>query len=437
MADDADDKAYKKRVGKRARRIREMYGFTYKDVEGIIDQPTLARLEAGKRIPRRPIMAQLAAKYGMTAEQILGDAEVRSMLLASIEGNPKPLAFGDAKIDELFVAVGSPSDSLEIAVRYHATPFQYPELIAPLRNELIEHARREAEATGAMFWDGPTARLLGYTDGTSDSGLGYERRRLIVDAGPLSWFEFIVCNTFLDRHGLLANGSTIRKEYGKLEKLVTQPHDLAWYGLGNILQVAMTPITTDGHAIITRTRAGIIPATRGKLTCGVAENTQRWLDEAAPDDKWQAVHDIVGFSDLPPEGKRRDYQPRAISPYLTSLRGLKEELGFNPAELGNVHERVKFLSLVWDLVLFHSILIGVIELPFDRLAAERRILASLGKDHSEWSDIDFLALSPNSPTTIAKIADTTDWDVGGLASVVMAIQYWERQSTNHRWEGPA
>ena len=422
-----DEEAYKERVGLRARRFRLAKGWTQEEVAHAIKstQPKVANLENGKHLPKGRFMRDLATLFKVPIEAITADPEIRSLFPATVSGNKKALGFCGITVDQVYIAVGSASDTLDISVRYADVPFRYPDRIARVKERLETIAARHAEVTGAMHWDGPTARLLKYRDATADTAAAYERRKLVIDAGPLSWFEFLVCNTFLDTPGLFSGGTTIRDNYTDLQKLVRRPDDLSWYELGNILQVAMTPITTDGYGIITRSRAGIVPATAGKLTSGVAENAQRWLDECAPDDKWEPIHPFLRFAELPPEGKRRDYQPRAISPYVTGLRGLKEELSVLRKDLGDPRRSVKFLCLAWDLVLFHSILVGVIELPFDRSRAERLINEQRGKDHSEWSDLHFLRLDFGDDQTIAKIVDTTDWDVGGLASFVTAVQYWE------------
>jgi hypothetical protein len=88
-------------------------------------------------------------------------------------------------------------------------------------------------------------------------------------------------------------------------------------------------------------------------------------------------------------------------------------------------DRFKFLGVTADLEFFHPVLVGVIELPFTRDETAKLIRQHRGKDHSEGLACQFVRLSSGDNETLELIKDPSDWVLGGLAAVMMALRYWE------------
>jgi hypothetical protein len=181
--------------------------------------------------------------------------------------------------------------------------------------------------------------------------------------GPVSWEEYTVLNTNLDHK--LASGQTIRQRYAVESCVYDNDRDFRWCGLSNILAVALIPITNDGYGLVQVRNPRGVSTEGNRYTSGIAENIHRYLDEADAHSPLQRINALAIPSELATNGRvdenYRLTEGHTLSPYLTAVRGLWEEVSEALAKEVPT-SAFKFLNVTYELTTFHPMLVGIVEL---------------------------------------------------------------------------
>jgi transcriptional regulator with XRE-family HTH domain len=427
---------YRAEVGARIRRYRNAKGLSMSRLAQLVGapQPRISEYERGVHLPSEPMVRAIANALGVLPAAILTDPTTRAALARDFASNPKPIRLGDICLDKVYAITGDDETPLDISVEYTHAPLKLHPKVAPVFSKLNDRARKLQK--GAAYWNGPCARLVQIGEETSRQvATGAEQRGIVLRLAAVSWFEFKVLNSFLDERKVFPDepGTTMRSLLANEEMLYNHPHDFTWCSFANTLTICIIPITTDGYGIIQR-RSGSVSFHPRLLTTGIAENMHRWLDEAPRHDLWHRINPLMAAAqtaDIVDAG----YRPAAgnvPSPFLTALRGFAEELAPLQTVVESGRERLKFLNLIFDLEVFHSDLVGIIELPYARDEMLRLIEEHRGRDHSEALNFQFLALQRDDKATLETISATGDWVFNGLAAAITAIKYWEAKSKGRR-----
>ena len=223
------------------------------------------------------------------------------------------------------------------------------------------------------------------------------------------------------------NRKTVRANYADENKLFDSHGNFAWCLLSNILPVALIPITRDGYGLVGRRSKRGSSASKGRLTSGVAENIQRYLDEAKPDKLEYAVNKYLHPSDTARKEIDNNYQPRpgnVLSPILTAKRGIHEEVSTETARKIDF-DQIKFLNIVWEMEQFHPTLCAVALLDYSLEQLMEEIRTYPGADHMEIIAWQPLRLSSQDKETLRVLEDWQAWAAGGLAAAITAVRYWE------------
>ena len=339
--------------------------------------------------------------------------------------NPCPYATGSYRFWRVFRMCGEYTTPLHMATAYTHTHIDLPEeLKGGLFDEVVDRARERARLSGARFYDGPNTRLVGFDENRSAHfGPAEERRVITLHLAPVSWFEFTVCNVYMDEI-TLPGGQTIRDRYADQQRLFSNPSDLRWCQLGCVFDVAMIPITTDGFGAVqlrSRTSNSVM---QNRYTSGVAECIHRFKDEAPPDNLECRLHPLRQEYDELKNEDAREYRPVGLSPLLTAQRGVHEEFSLELAERLPL-SAYKFLNVCWSFNQFLPTLIGVVETGMSREDLELCIAQSPGIDEENivfrYLPLDHKALDTK------ELLDNADerWVIEGLASFVTAINYYQ------------
>lgn len=389
--------------------------------------------------PRPTQIARMAEALDVDPRAITFDPDIGVARFPKITENTKPIRIGDVRLDNQFLMMGVATETLDVAIEYLHQPLELDRYVRTAYPRMLAVAKANAEAKGTLFFDGPNTRLLRITQGGSrQMEDGSERRGIVLKMGPVSWYEFTVLNTFLDDdtgpdgRGWLKNTPkmTFRKKFAHTEKLFESQTDLRWCKLSNILTVNLTPITSDGYAVISRRSKEGVSVSGGLYSNGVAENIHRYLDEARyetphiRENKIRTAREVAEKKTVPV-----DYEPeegRAPSPLLTALRGVYEELStdiyFHIKARSNC---VRFLSVVMDLQLFNPHLIGIVDLGLTKAEVERMIETSPGKDHPEAMFFEFHKPTEANKDLMNLMRATEIWVPVGLASLIIAVKHCE------------
>lgn len=192
----------------------------------------------------------------------------------------------------------------EVRCEYDATELKLPEDIEAFKEQLVDKKRKEAEARGAPFYDGPMVRLRDYKIIIEDPNT--EKIRLGLVFQPTSWFTYSATNKSLDEKVLL-------DEFGKVisirEKYVENPLDLNDV-LANPTGVSTTLISEPENRMILVERSMKLSQYPGLY--GVA--AAGFMKRDYTDDKGLHKGDTV------------DGVP---NPFLTIKRELEEEIGID------------------------------------------------------------------------------------------------------------
>jgi hypothetical protein len=423
---------YRAAVGARIRQYRTAKGLSMSRLAQIVGapQPRISEYERGVHLPSEPMVRAIANAIGVLPAMILTDPSTRAAMALDFTSNPKPIRLGDICLNRVYAIAGDDCTPLDISVEYTHAPLKLHPRIAPLFSNLNNRARELQK--GAAYWNGPCVRLLQIGEETSrQMASGSEQRGVVLRLAPVSWFEFQVLNSFLDEQKVFADDprTTIRELLANEQMLYNHPHDFTWCSLANTMPVCLIPITTDGYGIIQR-RSGSVAFHPRLLTTGVAENMHRWLDEAPAHDLWHRVNPLMPAAQTATmvDAGYRPAPGNVPSPFLTALRGFSEELAPLRDVIESGRERLKFLSIIFDLEVFHPDLMGIVELPYTRDEILRLLEEHRGRDHSESLGIQLLALRRDDEATRTTISNVGDWVFNGLAATIGAIKYWEAKT---------
>ena len=380
---------------------------------------------------KRKELAERLRTVGCSSVDLLGDSWLtegdlvvsRPPMRAWV--NPKPVALDDSfTLDSVYRMYGNYTSPIEIASSYTHSQLELPDDIQEVYSFLAGQAKVAASISGAPYFNGPNTRLLRFTDMTrQDSTTGREQNRIALEFGPVSWEQYTVLNTKLGHR--LTSGQTIGERYAIAHVLAANDRDFRWCKLSNIIAVACMPLTSDGYGLVQKRNPKGVSTEGNCYTSGIAENIHRYLDEADPERPFGRLHEWVSPAELATSGdidvNYRPAEGRTVSPYLTAVRGLCEEVSEDlTASVPN--SAFKFLNLMYELKTFHPMLVGVVELGLPLKEVERYIRESPGKDHAEHLKIEAVPLDSRNTTTLAVIHK--EWIAGSLGALIAAIHYW-------------
>lgn len=301
--------------------------------------------------------------------------------------------------------------------------------IEPHWDDIQDHLKARARETGAKYWPGPVVRLTHISfEECGQASTGEEFARLTFNLAPLSWFEFSGLHTMLDDETFVETPHTIRERFCDRQALYANQVDLRWCRLSNMLSVHLIPVTTDGFALVKLRPATGNSVEPNILIAAIDENMHRYNDESVPSDLYQRRNKIADPSDTTIDTW---YPSKSIpSPYLTAARGVDEEMSPKISEaIADSRDRIKFLSVVMDLKMFHPHLLGMVELPFTKDETRRKIADHPGKDvRAEAGAHRYIPLDFDDNTTKQLVADQRNWSAAGLAALVSTEKYLRARS---------
>src|ERR1041385_499064 len=169
----------------------------------------------------------------------------------------------------------------DIRLHYQHEPYSIPPDIRPYAQKRIKELQQRAEREDKIFFDGPCVRLLHWQASPPAKGPGATLERNIVKLflGPVGWFQYEGTNGFIKEE--LHPGAPSPYEYWiGLSKLIND-FDVRHSKLSNIFDNAITIFTQDGK-VGYQERRNRQSAAPGQLSSAVAENTNRYFDEANP-----------------------------------------------------------------------------------------------------------------------------------------------------------
>jgi hypothetical protein len=327
---------------------------------------------------------------------------------------------------------GNHTVPLEINARYTHQPVEIPKRFRPVYDDWLSRERKMALEKGFSLFNGPNTRLIrGTFENTRQDPRGHEQSGIMLELGPVSWFDWTVLNMFLDEPFAPRDPDlTPRAVFADLQRLCDNGSDLRWCRLSNILTVNMTPISSDGYGLIQLRNKRGVSTTGGRLANGVAENIHRYLDEAPSDNLALRQNALQPASSCTVDAS---YASRGVpSPLLAAQRGLWEEISEELywATRENVGA-YKFLNLTMDLEFFNPHLVGVVELGLTRSETEKLVRRSPGKDKARESiAIHYLPLDAKDKETMRVLADQNRWAAIGLACVITGIQYYQSKRSS-------
>jgi transcriptional regulator with XRE-family HTH domain len=344
----------------------------------------------------------------------------------SIGNNPKPLVLDGWEVPFTFVLEGNCTTKLVLNVQYAHTPLALPKSISNNFQRLLKIATERKVKTGTPFFNGPNTRLIGLS--INDSYLhhgGEETKVVTLRLGPVSWFEHVVLNEMIDEPIFDPPLRSLRDRYADPSVVYRSVNDLSVVPFSSILTLMLTPLTTDGCAVINR-RSELVSAYKGALTSGVTENIFRFKDD------WTFRNiDLAVEIPTPPLDKPVTHEYRPVefpSPYLTGMRGLYEELSpWVYSELRG-KDAIDFLCVTFDLWEFHPHLIAVVHLPWSAAELKEIVREYPPHDDYERSETLFVPLDVGA-SQLLDITRNEKWAPGALAAIIAATKYYRHFKT--------
>jgi len=413
---------------KRLRNARVKRGLTQEDLaeRAGINPNTVGRYERNRAVPQGKNLETLARALDIDADDLrLGTASAATPS-AYFDGQQIPAAIDDTVVDGVHMMAGNHTVPIEISARYVNEPLKIPQKFRPVYDEWLARAAKAARDKGYPFFNGPNTRLLRATHETTDQDPGgHERSGIMLELGPVSWYEWTVLNTFINEpFSPHAPEITPGSVFADRQRLYDNGGDLRWCRLSNIMTVNMAPITSDGYGLIQLRSQGGVSTTGGRLANGVAENIHRYLDEAPSNNLTLRQNTLHVARTLEVDAT---YAPRGVpSPLLAAQRGLWEEVSEELywATRENI-AGYKFLNVMMEFQYFNPHIIGVIELGLSRAEVEKLVRRSPGKDRSESIAIHYMPLDAAEAETKKMLADQSRWAAVGLGCMISAIHYWK------------
>ncbi len=304
-----------------------------------------------------------------------------------------------------------------VRVEYEHVPLAIPPELAQARDRTIEAKKKRAEAIGQVFFDGPNTRLLDFRASPVDETSALEVPALTLRLGPVGWYDY----EGLDEAFRETQGDSpplhVYRYYLKLDALI-RDGDVSGSRLSNIMDNAVTIVTEDGHVLYgERSRRVTYP---GGLTCAVAENLNRYLDDADPR-TGQLLNRLPSAADgLPENALDGSYVPRGVpSPFAAARRGLSSEVS---PRLDGLYppSALKVTGLAFGFDILHPSLLFCVFVP----ASRDEILAMRAQEPGDEAYEQVLRSIPadrNSPEA-ARVLNLDNWAEGGKASLVRALE---------------
>lgn len=279
--------------------------------------------------------------------------------------------------------------SNDVRIDYEHVFSDLPPIINESREEVLHKIREYNEANGREFFNGPTIRLHAVNLGIDQDPGGEEKKHPILLFRPTSWFDYVLTNQRLDVP-ISGLGLTLREAYADESRLVNSRR-IDWIPFSNILTCTVVLISRDNYVRITR-RSERVDNSSGVYAASVAENVHRWKDE---------IWDLS--SPWYSQPSRRDsknvdysYKPSGIvSPFLTALRGIREEIGDDVAESVSPDD-IKLISIAWNLSAYQPHMIFKVRSNLPRLELEQIERGSTAPD--DWEATGYwLPFELNAP----------------------------------------
>lgn len=347
------------------------------------------------------------------------EATCRDRLYYHIDGWVSALRLFGAD-DELIPATG-------LQVAYDATPFKIPPELRKTRDDVVQQKLSAASSTGQIYFDGPNTRLLRWRiSPKDDTQVAREANTLEVHLGPVSWYDFEGLNGAFRAQPDAARPEQLYEYYVGLASLL-QNGDVAASRLSNILDNAVSLVTCDGF-VGYQERSHLVSLGGGLLTSSVAENTNRFLDDASPNDPLFLYNRDNELSDAP-----TDYQPKGVPhPLAAVIRGIGSEL--SPELAANLNLANLYITgISFDLHGLHPSLLFAVFLDLSHPEVLDIARKYPGIEHVEGS-LKFIPASLDSGET-RSVLRSADWIPSGQASVIRALEVTRGLARRHRTSG--
>jgi hypothetical protein len=303
-----------------------------------------------------------------------------------------------------------------VELHYQNEPFEYSQLLFAKKEEIIKVKTKNAQDKGAEFFNGPNTRLLKWRATPRDGiKVALEQKSLELTLGPIGWYDYVVLNE-TSKEKLKGAPVEEYEYYIGLSDIISNK-SVGKCRLSNLFDTATTIISSDGF-VAYQQRTSRVSAVPEVLTSAVAENINRFLDDADPGDSKKNFNSVA---DSMADRDRRDesYQPKGVPhPFAAVRRGVGEEL--SPALLPIIGPNaIKLIGLSFDLGTLHPD--ALFALPLDLSKKEILTLCNErpGKD---WLEGKLWFVRPDFKDKETAEALSKDWAPGGKASFVRTIE---------------
>ena len=304
---------------------------------------------------------------------------------------------------------------------YRHEPYVSPLDLLPHRNRILQQKEEEAKKRGALLFNGPNTRLLEWrANPITSSDIATERRTLDLVLGPVGWFDYEGLNEAFREQ--TARGDVLEAclRYVGLEAVV-ENGSVSTCQLSNIVDTGSILLTRDGFFGYQK-RGERVSAVPHSFTTGVAENINRHLDDADPNDS-KKLFNPNPDGPLPDEACSNDYIPRGVPhPFAAVRRGLGEEVSrlLFPSVGPNA---IKLMSVSFDLDVVHPNLLFLIAVDSTVEEVLRVARAQPGRDyfegHLRFVRADAAAFAANADIAAGK------WVPAGKAALFRALELVE------------
>jgi hypothetical protein len=303
----------------------------------------------------------------------------------------------------------------EVDLKYNPEPLKVESRMGEIMDDCIKEAKKHPR-----FFDGPNTRLVHFDKPwpRKEEETHEEKKRVGFTLGPVSWGEYIGLNAWANEH--LSNDAPEEDLLHYLGESLFKDHNLDGCRLSNICGTVTIAVTRDGYlAFALRKEVG---RAQGHYTSAVAENMNRYLDDADPQDSTKLVNPWMSPEKRVAATKQagRDYQCKSCPhPFATVRRGIEEEL--SPSLLEHLsHSAVKLTGLVFEFNHYQPDMLFVACVDLSREKVEQYCAEQKGIDYRE-KDLYFVKPDFTNPDTKAALG-FEKWIPSGKASLVRAIQ---------------
>ena len=324
---------------------------------------------------------------------------------------------GWARALRLWGAQGQNARASEVIVEYEHTLLEHPvEFVEQARAE-IERRRAQSLSRGAKFFNGPNTRLIAWSaNPAEDRSVARERDTVKLILGPVGWEDYTGLNDAFRIENDQSSVLPMFRHYVGLDALV---HDrsVSSSRLSNILDTATTLITRDGFAGF-QLRSGKVSASDGRITSAIAENINRWMDDADPCDPQNLTN--ANWSRQKGPAPDNSYKPSKVPhPFAAVLRGIASEI--SPRVLERIHlDCVRLTGISFDLEVMHPDALFVVFVDATRAEVEADRALSPGDEHDEGR-LRFVPATFKSDETL-QVLRQKEWTGAGLASLLRSIE---------------